>query len=91
MGTQDKATNGPTLFQPFKLGHITLSNRMVMAPLTRNRAEPGNVPGPMTIEYYAQRASVGLIIAEATQVSAQAQGYLATPGLHTPEQIVGWR
>lgn len=79
------------LFQPFKLGDITLSNRMVMAPLTRNRAEAGNVPGAMTIEYYAQRASVGLIIAEATQVSAQAQGYIATPGLHTPEQIAGWR
>lgn len=80
-----------TLYSPFNLGPITLANRMVMAPLTRNRAEPGNVPGPMTIEYYAQRASVGLIIAEATQVSAQAQGYIATPGLHTPEQIAGWK
>ncbi len=80
-----------TLFQPFKLGGIELANRMVMAPLTRNRAEAGNVPGPMTVEYYAQRASFGLIIAEATQVSAQAQGYFATPGVHTPEQIAGWR
>lgn len=79
------------LFQPLKLGRIELANRMVMAPLTRNRAEAGNVPGPMTVEYYAQRAGVGLIIAEATQVSAQAQGYIATPGLHTPEQIAGWR
>lgn len=79
------------LFQPFKLGNLQLANRMVMAPLTRNRAEPGNVPGPMTIEYYAQRATLGLIIAEATQVSAQAQGYVSTPGLHTPEQIAGWR
>ena len=79
------------LFQPFKLGNLQLANRMVMAPLTRNRAEPGNVPGPMTIEYYAQRASLGLIIAEATQVSAQAQGYVSTPGLHTPEQVAGWR
>lgn len=79
------------LFQPFKLGDIQLANRMVMAPLTRNRAEAGNVPGPMTIEYYAQRASLGLIIAEATQVSAQAQGYVSTPGVHTPEQIAGWR
>lgn len=87
--TQDLASQA--LFQPFQLGDITLSNRMVMAPLTRNRAEAGNVPGEMTIEYYAQRASVGLIIAEATQVSAQAQGYVATPGLHTPEQIAGWR
>ncbi|TDP81079.1 N-ethylmaleimide reductase [Aquabacterium commune] len=80
-----------SLYQPVRLGDITLSNRMAMAPLTRNRAEEGNVPGPMTVEYYAQRASVGLIIAEATQVSAQAQGYVATPGVHTPEQIAGWR
>ncbi len=79
------------LFQPFQLGDIQLANRMVMAPLTRNRAEPGNVPGAMTIEYYAQRASLGLIIAEATQVSAQAQGYVSTPGVHTPEQIAAWR
>nr|WP_315197678.1 alkene reductase [uncultured Aquabacterium sp.] len=79
------------LFQPLRLGDIELANRMVMAPLTRNRAEAGNVPGSMTIEYYAQRASLGLLIAEATQVSAQAQGYIATPGLHTPEQIAGWR
>lgn len=79
------------LFEPFKLGDITLSNRMVMAPLTRSRAQKGNVPGPLTVEYYSQRASVGLIIAEATQVSATAQGYPSTPGLHTPEQVAGWR
>ena len=85
MGTQD------ALFQPFQLGDITLANRMVMAPLTRSRAEKGNVPGPLTVEYYAQRASIGLIIAEATQVSATAQGYPSTPGLHTPEQVAGWR
>ena len=81
----------PDLFSPLRLGQITLSNRMAMAPLTRNRAEAGNVPGAMTVEYYAQRASVGLIIAEATQVSAQAQGYVATPGVHTPEQVAAWR
>jgi N-ethylmaleimide reductase len=91
MGSSDKHLSANALFEPFTLGGITLANRMVMAPLTRNRAEAGNIPGPMTIEYYAQRASVGLIIAEATQVSAQAQGYIATPGLHTPEQIAGWR
>ena len=79
------------LFQPFQLGPIQLANRMVMAPLTRNRAEAGNVPGPMTVAYYAQRASLGLIIAEATQVSAQAQGYVSTPGLHTADQIAAWR
>jgi N-ethylmaleimide reductase len=79
------------LFKPFKLGALQLANRMVMAPLTRNRAEAGNLPGAMTVEYYAQRASLGLIIAEATQVSAQAQGYVSTPGLHTPDQIAAWR
>lgn len=79
------------LFQPLPLGRITLANRMVMSPLTRNRAAAGNVPGPLAAEYYAQRAGVGLVITEATQVSAQAQGYDATPGLHTPEQIAGWK
>src|SRR5690606_35482460 len=82
MGSSDKQVTASPLFQPFQLGPIQLANRMVLAPLTRSRAEAGNVPGEMTIEYYAQRASVGLIIAEATQVSAQAQGYIATPGLH---------
>ncbi|MCP2936482.1 alkene reductase, partial [Salmonella enterica subsp. enterica serovar Typhimurium] len=56
-----------TLFEPTRLGDITLANRIVMAPLTRNRAQAGNVPGPLTVEYYRQRASAGLIIAEATQ------------------------
>lgn len=79
------------LFQPFQLGPITLANRLVMAPLTRSRAGAGNVPGPLVVEYYAQRAGMGLIIAEATQVSATAQGYPSTPGLHTAEQVAGWR
>ena len=79
------------LFQPVKIGDILLANRIVMAPLTRNRAEAGNVPGPLTVEYYAQRAGAGLIITEATQISAQAQGYYATPGLHTAEQVAGWK
>ena len=79
------------LFQPFQLGPITLANRVVMAPLTRSRAEAGNAPGPLMVEYYAQRAGMGLIIAEATQVSATAQGYPNTPGLHTAEQVAGWR
>ena len=79
------------LFQPFQLGPITLANRLVMAPLTRSRAGDGNVPGPLVVEYYAQRAGMGLIIAEATQVSATAQGYPSTPGLHTAEQVAGWR
>lgn len=81
----------PLLFQPYDLGEITLANRVVMAPLTRNRADEGLVPSPFAAEYYAQRASAGLIIAEATQISAQAQGYQDTPGVYTDEQVAGWR
>ncbi|MFP3561005.1 alkene reductase, partial [Paraburkholderia sp. SIMBA_049] len=78
-----------TLFEPYALGDLTLTNRIVMAPLTRNRAGAGLVPSEHAATYYAQRASAGLIITEATQVSAQAQGYQDTPGLYTPEQISG--
>ncbi|CVI63046.1 MULTISPECIES: alkene reductase [Agrobacterium] len=80
-----------SLFEPYELGALTLSNRIVMAPLTRNRAGAGLVPSDLAAEYYGQRASAGLIITEATQVSEQAQGYQDTPGLYTPEQIAGWR
>ena len=80
-----------TLFQPYTLGALTLANRIVMAPLTRSRAGAGLVPSELAVTYYAQRASAGLIIAEATQVSAQAQGYQDTPGIYTAEQIAGWR
>ncbi|MEN1835587.1 alkene reductase [Pseudomonas lijiangensis] len=80
-----------TVFDPLTLGTLTLSNRIVMAPLTRNRAGKGLVPTELTATYYAQRASAGLIITEATQISAQAQGYQDTPGLYTPEQIEAWR
>ncbi|MEJ5083839.1 MULTISPECIES: alkene reductase [unclassified Ochrobactrum] len=83
-------TNNP-LFESYALGAITLSNRIVMAPLTRNRAGAGLVPSEHAAQYYAQRASAGLIITEATQVSRQAQGYQDTPGLYTPEQIAGWQ
>ena len=79
------------LFSSYDLGPMTLPNRIVMAPLTRNRAAPGLLPSEHAAEYYAQRASAGLIITEATQVSVQAQGYQDTPGLYTPEQIAGWR
>jgi len=79
------------IFEPFTLGALTLDNRIVMAPLTRNRAGKGLVPSELAATYYAQRASAGLIISEATQVSAQAQGYQDTPGLYTAEQIAGWR
>ncbi len=80
-----------SLFQPYTLGSLTLANRIVMAPLTRSRAGAGLVPSELAATYYAQRASAGLIIAEATQVSAQAQGYQDTPGIYTAEQIAGWR
>ncbi len=79
------------LLSPYKLSNIELPNRIVMAPLTRNRAGVGNVPGPLNATYYAQRASAGLIIAEATQVSPQGLGYPATPGIHSPEQVAGWK
>jgi len=79
------------LFEPAEAGALKLANRIVMAPLTRNRAGPGLVPGKFAVEYYAQRATAGLIIAEATQVSAQAQGYADTPGCYTDDQVAGWR
>lgn len=80
-----------TLFDAYALGDLILANRVVMAPLTRNRAGAGLVPTDLTATYYAQRASAGLIITEAMQVSPQAQGYQDTPGLYTPEQISAWR
>lgn len=80
-----------TLFDPIRIGDIALANRIVMAPLTRNRAIAGNVAGPLTVEYYRQRATAGLIIAEASQISPMAQGYLDTPGIYSAEQIAGWR
>lgn len=79
------------LFQPYQLGSLTLANRFVMAPLTRNRAGAGLVPSEFAATYYAQRASAGLIITEATQISPQAQGYQDTPGLYTQTQIDSWR
>lgn len=79
------------LFDSYKLGPLTLPNRCVMAPLTRNRAGAGMVPGPLAAEYYAQRASAGLSITEASQVSQQGQGYQDTPGIHSKDQVAGWR
>lgn len=82
----------PTLFDSLRLGDVTLQNRIIMAPLTRMRSlQPGNIPHALNAEYYAQRASAGLIISEATQISQQGQGYPATPGIHTPEQVAGWK
>src|SRR3954470_5389892 len=80
------------LFETYKLGPITLANRFVMAPLTRNRADPGTfVPGALAADYYAQRASAGLLVTEASQVSQQGQGYQDTPGIYSKEQVAGWR
>lgn len=79
------------LFDSFKLGKLTLPNRLAMAPLTRNRALAGLVPSPLAVEYYGQRASAGLLISEATQVSQQGQGYQDTPGIYSKEQVAGWR
>jgi N-ethylmaleimide reductase len=80
-----------SLLSPVKLGCYTLPNRIVMAPLTRNRAGAGFVPREMNALYYAQRASAGLIISEASQISQQGMGYPDTPGIYTAEQVEGWR
>lgn len=79
-----------TLFDPLALPGLTLANRVVMAPLTRNRS-PQAIPGPVTATYYAQRASAGLIVTEATAISHQGQGYADVPGLYAPEQLDGWQ
>jgi N-ethylmaleimide reductase len=87
-----KKMNTPSkLFEPYKLGPITLPNRLVMAPLTRNRAVAGLVPSPLAVEYYGQRASAGLLITEASQISQQGQGYQDTPGIYSNEQVASWR
>jgi N-ethylmaleimide reductase len=80
------------LFEPFRLGDLELPNRIVMAPLTRRRATHGtNAANALMAEHYRQRASAGLIIAEASQISQQGQGYSFTPGIYSPEQVAGWR
>ena len=83
--------NNSDLFQPYQLGSLTLANRVVMAPLTRSRAGAGDVPTDLMAEYYAQRASAGLIISEASQISPQGKGYIQTPGIYSAEQVAGWR
>ena len=81
-----------TLFSPVTMGAIEAANRVAMAPLTRNRADndTGEV-GDMHVDYYRQRAGAGLIITEATQISAEGKGYIRTPGIHTPEQVAAWK
>jgi len=81
-----------TLFDPITVGDVTLKNRVIMAPLTRMRSkQPGNIPHELNAKYYQQRASAGLIISEATQVSQQGQGYPGTPGIHSDDQVAGWK
>ena len=79
------------LFTPLTMGPITIPNRIVMAPLTRNRAGTGNVPTDLNASYYAQRATAGLVISKASPVSPQGHGYPATPGIHDESQVTGWR
>ncbi|MDP2153040.1 MAG: alkene reductase [Methylotenera sp.] len=79
------------LFSPATLGSMQLSNRIVMAPLTRNRAGEHGVPQPLNVTYYEQRATAGLIVTEATPISAMAHGYPALPGIYTDAQVAGWK
>jgi N-ethylmaleimide reductase len=81
----------PSLFSPYSLGDIALNNRLVLSPMTRSRALEGNVANPLAATYYVQRASAGLMITEGTQVSPQGVGYIRTPGIHSPEQVAGWK
>src|SRR5580704_6149991 len=81
----------PDLFSPIQIGACELPNRIVMAPMTRNRAGPGEVPTELMATYYAQRASAGLIVTEGTQVSPQGVGYIRTPGIHSSKQVAGWK
>ena len=79
------------LFSPVRVGRHTLSNRLVMAPMTRSRAEFDGTPNALAAMYYSQRASVGLIVTEGTQPSDDAQGYLTTPGIYTDAHVAGWQ
>lgn len=88
MTTQTVST---ALLSPFELGDLTLKNRVVMAPLTRSRAGKERMPNDLMAEYYAQRATVGLIIAEATVISKQANGWLNSPGVYSDEQAQAWK
>jgi N-ethylmaleimide reductase len=82
----------PSLFEPLTLGAVRTANRVLMAPLTRMRATaPGDVPNDLMRDYYVQRASSGLIISEGTQISPEGKGYMDTPGIHSDEQVAGWR
>jgi len=90
-GATERNPNVTDLFSPARFGAIELANRVVMSSLTRNRAGAGNVPTPLIAEYYRQRVSAGLILTEATPICAEGHGYPRTPGIHTPEQVAGWK
>ena len=81
----------PSLFDPIQIGDVTLKNRIVMAPLTRSRSGVERIPGPMVAQYYAQRASAGLIVSEATSVTPMGVGYADTPGIWSEAQVEGWK
>ena len=81
----------PSLFSPVEIGDLVLPNRVVMAPMTRNRADAQDAPHDVNVEYYRQRASAGLIITEGSQVSPQGKGYPRTPGIYSDAQVAGWR
>lgn len=81
----------PNLFSPLKIGAIDVANGIAMAPLTRSRADMDGVHSPLAVEYYRQRASAGLIISEATNISREGRGYAFTPGIYTPAQVAAWR
>lgn len=90
--TDASATATPAVLTPFRLGPNELRNRMVVAPLTRSRADEGtDVPGPLVREYYTQRAGFGLILTEGAQISPMGKGYPRTSGIYSPEQVAGWR
>lgn len=91
LAIQPDQTTKPSLWSPITIGRMQLPHRLVMAPMTRSRANPDGTPNPLAAEYYAQRASFGLLISEGTQPSADGQGYLNTPGIHTDAQVAGWR
>jgi len=81
----------PNLFSQYRIGDLTLPNRIVMAPMTRDRAGDAEVPVSMTVTYYVQRASAGMIITEGSQVSPQGVGYVHTPGIYSAAQVAGWK
>ncbi|MGH8111478.1 MAG: alkene reductase [Rhodanobacteraceae bacterium] len=91
LSAQLPQTTKPSIWSPITIGRMQLPHRLVMAPMTRSRANPDGTPNPLAAEYYAQRASFGLLISEGTQPSADGQGYFNTPGIHTGAQVAAWR